>query len=215
MKIQIKNVTHRLGLSHFYFDVEITDSVVGISGLSGSGKTTFLNILCGLEKPMTGKIVFNNKLIFDSEAKVFVPPEKRDMAVVFQDHSLFPHLTVKENLLFSEKSRIDKTKEKFNKVVRMLCLENQLDKKPRYLSGGEKQRTAIGRALLSEPKLLLFDEPFSNLDRERKLRVVSYLSDINEHFDIPLLIISHDPEDISKLTDKHLIIEEGHIKSYG
>jgi molybdate transport system ATP-binding protein len=212
MKLILDNIIHQLGANKFKYNATITSSITGVYGPSGAGKSTLLNILCGIADPKIGRIEFNGIQLYNGADKVNVPINKRNIGVVFQDNYLFPHLNIKQNLLYSQ--AYNKNKEIYinlDKVVELLQIEVLLNKKPAQISGGERQRVAIGRALLSQPKLLLFDEPFSNLDRNRRKEIISYLLKINHRFKIPLLIVSHDLEDILKLTNSILVIDKGEI----
>ena len=142
--------------------------------------------------------------------------KNRNIGYVFQENHLFPHLSVKKNLLYSNPYIKDKAKYiSFEDVVNLLDIAPLLNKNPRQLSGGERQRVAIGRALLSQPRLLLLDEPFSNVDCSKRKQIISYLLRINNHFQIPMVIISHHLEDILKLTRKIVIIEDGEATASG
>lgn len=216
MKLVLENITHRLGKQNFSYNTSVEDSITGIFGLSGSGKTTLMHIISGLIKPKSGKIVFNNRVLFDSSDGTFVREQKRNIGVVFQDYKLFPHLTIKQNLNYSKpylRKRFRGISSK--KVIALLQLERLLDKKPAELSGGEQQRVAIGRALMSQPELLLMDEPFSNLDRQRRKQIISYLIQINQEFNIPMLVISHDLDDLLKLSSNLIVVDKGTVPKQG
>jgi molybdate transport system ATP-binding protein len=216
MRLHIDDIALRLGDMKFHFDAEIDNGITGIFGPSGAGKTTLMKILAGIETAESGRLVFNGEVLIDAKKKLHIPPHRRNMGVVFQEHYLFNHLTVEKNLRYSEPYIKRRTKNiDFESVVRLLNLEGLLSKMPAELSGGERQRTAIGRALLSQPAMLLMDEPFSNLDRDRRKQIISYLLEVNFRFEIPLLIISHDLEDILKLTKSFLIVDEGCIRATG
>ncbi len=210
MILQFEKVRHQLGDNHFYYDFQMNSSITGIFGPSGAGKTTLFNLLSGLDTPQKGKIRLNFESLVDIEQNLIKQVKKRNIGYIFQENHLFPHLTVKRNLLFSKP--YIKHKEKyvsFNELVHLLDIESILYKKPRQLSGGERQRVAIGRALLSQPRLLLLDEPFSNVDCSKRKQIISYLLRINNHFKVPMIIISHHLEDILKLTHKIVVIENG------
>jgi len=204
------------GGNKFNYKLLLESSITGIYGASGAGKTTLLNIIAGIEQPDSGFMAINDKLVVDIKSKYNIPCNKRGVAYIFQEGRLFPHLTVKENLLFSNKY-LDKSKIeiKLNDVLDLLKIKPLINKKPMELSGGEKQRVAIGRALLSQPKLLLLDEPFSNLDRSLRKQIISYLLKINTTYKIPMLIVSHIIGDILRLTNSLAIIDNGRVVAQG
>ena len=157
-----------------------------ISGNSGSGKTTFLNLLAGLEKPSSGSIILDGIIL--SGNNQFIEPENREIGFVFQDFSLFPHLNARQNIEFSGKGNNDL----FNKLINKLSINEHLSKYPHELSGGQQQRVSIGRALYSEPKILLIDEPISNQDRNNKIEIIEIVSEYIEQKDIICILVSHD-----------------------
>ena len=161
-----------------------------ISGNSGSGKTTFLNLLAGLEKPSSGSIILDDIIL--SGNNQFVEPENREIGFVFQDFSLFPHLNARQNIEFAGKGNSDL----FNKLINKLSISEQLSKYPHELSGGQQQRVSIGRAIYSEPKILLIDEPISNQDKNNKIEIIEIVSDFIEQKDIICILVSHDEIDI-------------------
>lgn len=195
-------------------DTLINNNTVGIFGPSGSGKSTLLHILSGLKKPQEGRIVLNGEVLFDSDKNIFLPPHKRNLGVVFQDGRLFPHMTVKKNLLFGMKRNkgdgID-----FASVVNVLELGELLGRYAHNLSGGEKQRVAIARALLSNPHMLLLDEPFSAIDYNMRSELLPFINLLHTEFDIPIIIISHDLPDILQFTDYLLLLGKGEITGQG
>ena len=189
MSIIVKNISYSLNNNFLIKDLsfEITNSTfVVVEGISGIGKTTLLNLIAGLKKPMSGKIILNNKIL--SNDYEFVLPENRNIGYVFQDFALFPHINVKKNILFASKNR---NSDFYLKVIKKLNLESHLQKMPHELSGGLMQRVAICRALLMEPSLLILDEPFSNLDYENSINVQSILKEYISENKIPCLIVSH------------------------
>ena len=187
---------------------------VGIFGRSGAGKTSFFQMLCGLLRPSEGRVVLNGRILTDSAKHIHLPPHKRRIGVVFQDKLLFPHLNIRENLLFGSRYS-KKTDLSYDDVVELLALGNLLDSMPCSVSGGEQQRAAIGRALLSGPDLLLLDEPLSAVDADLKKTILPYIKRVRDELDIPMLVISHDLEDIQALTDRIYLIEEGRNTGYG
>jgi molybdate transport system ATP-binding protein len=216
MILEMQNINHELGHNKFFFNTTLDHSITGIFGPSGSGKTTFLNIIAGLEKPCSGKLILNDKILFDKVKKINTPPPKRGIGMVFQMHCLFPHLTARQNLNFGIKhTRGRKVYADFDTIVHLLGMENLLHKRPGELSGGERQRVAIGRALMIQPEMLLLDEPFSNLDNKKRKEISAYLLKINHHFGVPMLIISHEIEDLLRLTQQLAIIKNGYIRDNG
>ena len=161
-----------------------------ISGNSGSGKTTFLNLLAGLEKPSSGSIILDDIIL--SGDNQFIEPENREIGFVFQDFSLFPHLNARQNIEFAGKGNSDL----LNKLINKLSIGEQLSKYPHELSGGQQQRVSIGRAIYSEPKILLIDEPISNQDKNNKIEIIEIVSDFIEQKDIICILVSHDEIDI-------------------
>ena len=183
---------------------------LGVFGKSGAGKTLFLQLISGLQKPDQGSLKVFGETLYDSAKKIWVPPHKRRFATVFQDDRLFPHLSIRENLLFGYKHlppserRID-----FDAVVDELELTQFLIRKPDQLSGGQRQRVSLGRALLCSPRLLLCDEPLSALDSQTRGNVMAYLIRASEHFQIPMLYVSHDMLETQTLCEELLILSDG------
>ena len=157
-----------------------------ISGNSGSGKTTFLNLLAGLEKPSSGSIILDDIIL--SNNNQFIEPENREIGFVFQDFSLFPHMNARQNIEFAGKGNNDL----FNKLINKLSISEHLSKYPHELSGGQQQRVSIGRAIYSEPKILLIDEPISNQDKNNRIEIIEIVSEFIEQKDIICILVSHD-----------------------
>ena len=157
-----------------------------ISGPSGSGKTTLLNLIAGLEKPSSGLIILDD--ITQSNNDKFIEPENRNIGFVFQDFALFPHLNVKQNIKFSGKGNEDL----FNKLINRLNIRSHLSKYPHELSGGQQQRVSIARALFSEPKILLIDEPISNQDKNNKIEIIEIISEFIKEKEIICILVSHE-----------------------
>ncbi len=184
------------------------NGITGIYGPSGSGKTSLLNSICGLAKPQEGNITVNGKTLFSSTKKINVPVERRNIGYVFQEGRLFPHMTVEKNLMYGV--RKDKPQKlSFDEIVDLLNLRHILKSRPSNISGGERQRTAIGRTLLSFPELLLLDEPFSAVDVNLRQQILPFLIEIQKRVNIPILVVSHDISDLLKLTNKLFIIQKG------
>jgi len=187
---------------------------LSILGESGSGKSTILRLLAGLERQKKGQIVIGNKIM--NNENTFVSPENREVGMVFQDYALFPHMTVFENISFGI-SHLSKTKRK-EKVMEILNLVDLVDHKSKYphqLSGGQQQRTALARAIVTEPQILLLDEPFSNLDTNLKNNIRESLKEIINVIGITTIIVSHDKLDALKLADQLIVLKEGKIKQKG
>ncbi|MEE7530638.1 molybdenum ABC transporter ATP-binding protein ModC [Klebsiella huaxiensis] len=186
--------------------------ITAVFGVSGAGKTSLINAISGLTRPQQGRIVLNGRVLNDVEKRICLAPEKRRIGYVFQDARLFPHYKVRGNLKYGmAKSMADQ----FDKLVDLLGIAPLLDRLPGGLSGGEKQRVAIGRALLTAPELLLLDEPLASLDIPRKRELLPYLQRLAREINIPMLYVSHSLDEIQHLADKVLVLEEGKVKAFG
>ncbi|EGT5712256.1 molybdenum ABC transporter ATP-binding protein ModC [Cronobacter dublinensis subsp. dublinensis] len=186
--------------------------ITAVFGVSGAGKTSLINAISGLTRPQHGRIVLNDRVLSDTETDIFLPPEKRRIGYVFQDARLFPHYKVRGNLKYGMAKEMAG---QFDKLVTLLGIEPLLDRLPGTLSGGEKQRVAIGRALLTAPELLLLDEPLASLDVPRKRELLPYLQRLAREINIPMLYVSHSLEEILHLADKVLVLEQGEVKAFG
>lgn len=193
------------------FKADMTAGMTGLFGPSGSGKTTLLHCIAGLIRPDTGRITLNDNLLFDNYLHINVPARKRQMGLVFQDHLLFPHLTVEGNLKYGQKNKHKERKEQLCDIAELLQITHLLNRNVIQLSGGEKQRVALGRAILSSPQLLLLDEPFTGLDRALKRQLIPYLKKLYEKTHIPMILVSHSPEEMTELTDELFFIEDGKL----
>jgi molybdate transport system ATP-binding protein len=186
--------------------------ITAIFGVSGAGKTSLINAISGLTQPQRGRIQLNERLLFDAEQKIALPPEKRRIGYVFQDARLFPHYRVRGNLQYGMAPAM---KAQFDSLVSLLGLEALLPRFPLSLSGGEKQRVAIGRALLTAPDMLLLDEPLASLDLPRKRELMPYLQKLAKQVDIPMLYVSHSLDEILHLADNVLVLDAGKVKAFG
>lgn len=182
-------------------------------GASGSGKTTLLQCLAGLLRPDAGRIACREAVWFDAERGVCLAPERRRLGYVFQDVRLFPHLSVRSNMLFGRRFR-GPSGVSFEDVVALLGLGRLLHRTPSDLSGGEKQRVAVGRALLACPELLLMDEPLTGLDRGKREEIMAYVKAIPERFGVPILYVTHSDAERRFLADRVLNIEDGKLTDY-
>jgi len=204
--------------SGFTLDVSFTSAgrFTALFGHSGSGKTTLLNIIAGLIRPRRGRVVVNGGVIADTHSGIFLPPHARKLGTVFQEGRLFPHLTVRQNLLFG--AWFAKTPDKDAALARtagLLGIEPLLGRYPGRLSGGEQQRVAIGRALLASPSLLLMDEPLASLDEPRKQEIMPYLERLRDEARIPIIYVSHSVAEVARLSDSLVILEAGKIRAQG
>ena len=182
-------------------------------GASGSGKTTLLQCLAGLLRPDAGRIACREAVWFDAERGVCLVPERRRIGYVFQDVRLFPHLSVRSNMLFGRRFR-GPSGVSFEDVVALLGLGRLLHRTPSDLSGGEKQRVAVGRALLACPELLLMDEPLTGLDRGKREEIMAYVKAIPERFGVPILYVTHSDAERRFLADRVLNLEDGKLTEY-
>lgn len=206
------NISKTLGALSLNLNIDIpAQGVTAIFGRSGAGKSSLINLVSGLVTPQSGKIILNETVLFDSERKINLPPEKRHIGYVFQEHRLFPHYTVENNLKYGCK-RFDSSY--FLQIVNLLGIQYLLERFPLSLSGGEKQRVAIGRTLLSNPDILLMDEPLSALDLPRKQELLNYLDELSNQLKIPILYVTHSLDEIIRLADQVVLIEQGQIMAF-
>jgi len=195
------------------FNVE--GAITALFGPSGSGKTSLVRMIAGLETPSAGLIRIGERTLFDKAASINLPPPRRRVGYVIQEANLFPHLTVRQNLSFSSWAGGRKGTIKLSDVCEVLGIEQLLGRKPERLSGGERQRVAIGRALLSDPSILLLDEPLSALDINRKLEILPFLEQIRDEFEIPMIYISHSVDEVTRLADCLVVMDEGNVTAFG
>ena len=200
--------------SGFIVDVafETDDRITALSGPSGSGKTTVLSMIAGLRKPDEGFVRRGEAVLFDSQAGINMPPEARHIGYVFQQHLLFPHLTVRDNLLYGWKRQRSRTRHiEPERIIGVLDLAELVDRKPATLSGGQRQRIALGRALLSAPELLLLDEPLASIDAELKGQVLDYIEKVLGEWEIPTLYVTHDLAEISRICQRVVRLDRGRV----
>ncbi|WP_371873479.1 molybdenum ABC transporter ATP-binding protein [Stappia taiwanensis] len=212
------HVSLRHALSGFSLDVDFTApaGVTALFGRSGSGKTTVVNAVAGLLKPHEGRVAINGGDLVDTARRIWVPPHKRRVGYVFQEGRLFPHLTVRQNLTYGRWfSGAARDAAEFDRVVSLLGIGGLLGRHPGALSGGEKQRVAIGRALLSRPRLLLMDEPLAALDEARKSEILPYLERIRDEEDVPILYVSHSIAEVARLATTVVVLEGGQVVRAG
>ncbi|WP_395666171.1 molybdenum ABC transporter ATP-binding protein [Methylocella sp.] len=207
-----------LDLKSFKLDVAFGDGegITALFGPSGCGKSLTLGVIAGLRRPDRGYVRLDGRPLVDVEQGVFEPPHRRRIGVVFQDANLFPHLSVRQNLLYG-RWFAPKGAERlgFDAAVETLGITKLLDRQPARLSGGERQRVGIGRALLSCPKLLLFDEPLAALDMSRKLEIMPLIERIRDEFHIPMVYVSHAVEEVVRLASRVVVLQNGKVKKIG
>jgi molybdate transport system ATP-binding protein len=215
-------MTLSVGISHeqgrFSLDVafECGAGVTAIFGRSGAGKSSVVNVIAGLIRPRKGRIVFGNETLFDSERGIHVRAGRRHFGYVFQEGRLFPHLTVRQNLVYAHWfDHALYSADDFAHVVELLGIGDLLQRRPAQLSGGEKQRVAIGRALLAKPRLLLLDEPLASLDAERKREILRYLRLLRDEMRIPMIYVSHAVEEVLELADQVVLLASGRVVASG
>lgn len=211
------NIKKSLGNVLIEADFKMENSgITAVFGDSGAGKTSLINIISGLIRADSGFIKFNEKEFFNSEKNINIPIHKRFIGYVFQDSRLFPNMSVRKNLLYGSK-RLSSSSLKcdFNEVCSLLGISHLLDRYPHNLSGGEKQRTAIARALLSNPEILLMDEPLASLDEKRRLELIDYINIIQNRYKIPIIYVTHSMEEILRLADSACFMEKGRLLYYG
>lgn len=190
--------------------------VTALFGRSGAGKTTLINAIAGLVRPGKGRIVFDGETLFDSTRNINVRAGRRRFGYVFQEGRLFPHYTVQQNLTYSHWfDRGLHSERDFTHVVELLGIGELLQRRPAQLSGGEKQRVAIGRALLAKPRLLLLDEPLASLDAQRKDEILRYLRLLRDEMRIPMVYVSHVVEEVLEIADQVVLLASGRVVASG
>jgi molybdate transport system ATP-binding protein len=210
------DIRHRLGAFALDVGFQSEGRLTALFGRSGSGKTSIVNTVAGLIRPDAGRIVVEGITLVDTEKGIFVPRHKRRVGYVFQEGRLFPHLSVRSNLLYGRWFARSRDKRiAFDQVVELLGLGHLLTRAPPLLSGGEKQRVAIGRALLSDPLLLLMDEPLASLDEPRKAEILPYIERLRDEFAIPVLYVSHALAEVARLASTVVLLSEGRMLAAG
>jgi molybdate transport system ATP-binding protein len=207
MKLSCRDLHLKQGAFSLETSFEISGQAVGIFGNSGAGKTTLMELIAGLRRPSQGRIAVDDQILTDANSKTFLPPEQRSFGYIPQDLALFPHLSVRKNLLYGQKD--SSAGITLDHVISVLEIEPLLDRSIADLSGGQKQRVAFARALLSSPQLLLMDEPLASLDHDLKLKIIPYLQRIRDEFKIPLLYVSHSPDEVVALCDQVIVMRDG------
>ena len=187
--------------------------ITALFGPSGAGKTTLVDLIAGLDTPQSGRIVVDGVVLFDSKSSINLRPERRRIGYVFQEGRLFPHKSVRRNLTYGMPRR--RSAIGFDAVVSLLDLSPLLGRRPHQLSGGEKQRVAIGRALLANPRLLLMDEPLASLDIERRSEILPFIERLRDEMRIPIVYVSHRMEEVIRLADTLVLMAQGTVSAFG
>jgi molybdate transport system ATP-binding protein len=202
----------------FQLEASFTAPASGITALfgrSGAGKTTIVNMLAGLVRPDRGRIAIDGETLFSTEKRIDLPPERRRLGYVFQEGRLFPHYSVRGNLTYGARHGAAHPGIGFDAVVALLGLETLLDRRPGDLSGGEKQRVAVGRALLAAPRLLLMDEPLASLDQPRKAEILPFIERLRDELRLPIIYVSHAMQEVVRLADTLVLLSQGRVAAVG
>ena len=190
--------------------------VTGLFGASGAGKTSLINMIAGLLRPDRGIITVDGETLDDTAAHIHIPVHRRRIGYVFQDARLFPHLDVRQNLDYGRRmNRLAEDPAARARVIDMLDIGHLRARRPGRRSGGERHRVALGRALLSQPRLLLLDEPLSSLDEERKEEILPYLMRLRDEAGIPMVYVSHDAAEMRQLATVIVMLRHGHVTTFG
>ena len=209
------NFQKRLGSFNLTIDCVLSQKVTAFLGASGSGKTTLLNCISGTLTPDRGQILFGNETLYDSDSRINLAPEKRRIGYVFQEGHLFPHLTIKQNIRYGQPKTVQKNENYVSQILDILEISDLLERYPKQLSGGQRQRVAVARAINMQPSILLMDEPLASLDRGLKNRIIPYLYNIKQTYEIPILYVTHAISEVMALADEAYIISEGKITFNG
>ena len=212
MSLSVK-ISHQMGAFKLDVAFETGPGVTALFGPSGSGKSSIINGISGLTNLDQGRITLQDSVLYDAATGQNIAPHKRGIGYVFQDGRLFPHLSVEGNIRFA--MRFAKTAGNLDEVVRMLGIESLLSRRPNSLSGGEKQRVALARAFVSQPKLMLMDEPLAALDAPRKDEILPYLERLRDRADMPIIYVSHSVAEVARLADDMIVLQAGKIVMSG
>jgi molybdate transport system ATP-binding protein len=205
MKITLHDV--RLPLAEFELavTVELSASVIGIVGPSGAGKTSLLDLIAGLRRPVAGTIAFDEEPVDDVACHLHVPPRHRRIGYVPQDNALFPHLNVERNIRYGTRAPLQP------EILDLLEINTLLARRVTSLSGGEQKRVALARALMAAPRLLLLDEPLAGIDRPLQSRISGYLDQLRVHLSVPMIYVTHDREELGRIADQTITVNRGRV----
>jgi molybdate transport system ATP-binding protein len=213
--LRLKKLKLTLGGFTLEADLEISSEITGLFGPSGAGKTTLLEIIAGLRRPGGGIVEVRGRTLTDIEKRIQLQPEQRQIGYVPQDLALFPHKSVRQNLLFGSRKFTSANDERFSHILDVLELRTLLERLPQNLSGGEKQRVAIGRALMANPQLLLLDEPLANLDSALVTKLLDLLQRTGKEFQTPMLYVTHHANELAAICEEVVILEKGKVRAHG
>jgi molybdate transport system ATP-binding protein len=210
------SVTHRLGAFILDAAFDSEGGLTALFGRSGAGKTSLVNAIAGLYRPERGYVAVDGEVLSDTATGRFVPPHRRRVGYVFQEGRLFPHLNVRQNLLYGRWFAPKATGgREFDQVVGLLGIEPLLTRRPANLSGGEKQRVAIGRALLARPRVLVMDEPLASLDESRRAEIFPYIERLRDEMRVPIVYVSHSIAEVARLATTLVVLSEGKVAAIG
>lgn len=219
--LTVRNLTRSFGAFNAIDDISFeiqSGQFVTLLGPSGCGKSTTLWLLAGLDAPTTGSIRYGDQIIADAERNILVPPEERDFGLVFQSYAVWPHMTVRKNLEYPLKLRKQpraQINRRVDEIAELVELTSQLDKYPFQLSGGQQQRVALARTLIYEPRLLLLDEPLSNLDAKLRTRARTWLKQLHQSLKLTTIYVTHDQSEALAMSDEVIVLDGGRIKQRG
>ncbi|MGP8232336.1 MAG: molybdenum ABC transporter ATP-binding protein [Methylovirgula sp.] len=210
------DVARQVGSFNLKVAFRNAEGITALFGRSGSGKSLTIGLIGGLDRPDRGHVILDGRTLVDTQKRIFVPAHRRRIGIVFQDSRLFPHFGVRQNLLFGRwfAPRVARAAS-FDAVIETLGIGHLLGRAPAKLSGGERQRVAIGRAFLSCPKLLLMDEPLAALDAQRRSEILPLIERLRDEFKIPIVYVSHDIEEVSRLANRVVVLERGQVVAVG
>jgi molybdate transport system ATP-binding protein len=213
-------ITHRLGAFTLDAAFEVEGGLTALFGRSGAGKTSLVNAIAGLIRPDQGRVEVDGVVLTDTAARIFVPPHRRRIGYVFQEGRLFPHLNVRQNLVYGRWFAPKGTPSSpagsdFDQVIGLLGIEHLLTRRPANLSGGEKQRVAIGRALLARPRLLVMDEPLAALDESRRHEIFPYIERLRDEMRVPIVYVSHSIAEVARLATTLVVLSDGEVAAIG
>ena len=191
---------------------ELADEILVLFGPSGSGKTTILRCIAGLTKPDSGRITYDSQTYFDSAAGAALPPRFRHVGYMFQDYALFPHMDVRRNIWYGVGRITEQKQTNYTQMLELLKINHISNRRIDRLSGGERQRVALARALMTEPRILLLDEPLSSLDSDTRMEIQTELKSIHQLWKIPFIVVTHDADEAKVLGDKILYIDKGRCR---